>query len=125
MIKQVTIQGKEYPIRFGLSVIMQFSRKMNFVKVNDFQNFVESLDEDLTFDQMEAIAILLQMAVKRGCEEENIPFELSVNQMVDLFIEDREAITQMMQALTESFFTGAATDAAKKKVKQKKLPGLK
>ena len=124
-MKQVIINDQSYPLRFGLSVIRRFSAKMGFKTVNEFQTFIEGLGDDLTFEQMESVSLLLLLAIERGSEDASTPVKLTTDDILDLFLVDPSVIQAMMQAMTETFATGETSTVAKKKAAKKASAGTK
>ena len=94
MLEEITINGKKHPVRFGFAALSDFTRAAG-LSLNDLNNLGENMD-------IGAAITLSWASLKHGYRRANIDFDLSVDDVADLFDEDADAFPKMMQAFGES-----------------------
>lgn len=110
----VLINGKDYPCRFGMAALMEFTKQTN-IKINDLGN----LGNDMT---MEEAITLCWCGLKDGARKAKKPFNLDPYDVADLIDEDQEAIEKMMEVFANQFNTKMDDEGnvkADKKVRKK------
>jgi hypothetical protein len=91
----ILINGKDYPCRFGMAALMDYTKLTN-KKINDLGN----LGMDMTIE--DAIA-LCWSGLKDGARKAKKPFELEPFDVADLIDEDEAAIEKIMAVFANQY----------------------
>lgn len=112
MTKNITLNGKVFPIKFGLMVLMTFCAENNL----SFEELAQ-LGQPDAGDKMKQVKDLLLIqklvfaALKFGHELENKPFELTLAQ-VGLLFENLGDVQKVLEMMNESFAVPGETPGA-------------
>lgn len=98
----VIINGKDYPCRFGMAALMDYTKLTN-KKINDLAN----LGIDMTIE--DAIS-LCWSGLKDGARKAKKPFDLEPFDVADLMDEDESAIDKIMQVFANHYNTGDVSE---------------
>lgn len=98
----ILINGTDYPCRFGMAALMDYTKKTN-TKLNDFEN----LGNDMTLEQ--AIT-LCWCGLKDGARKAKKNFNLTIEDVADLVDEDQAAIEKIMGVFAAQFNTEPDTE---------------
>lgn len=110
----VLINGKDYPCRFGMAALMEFTKQTN-IKITDLAN----LGNEMT---MEEAITLCWCGLKDGARKAKKPFNLDPYDVADLIDDDQRAIEKMMEVFANQFNTETDDEGnakADKKVRKK------
>lgn len=97
----IKIDKKEYPVKFGLSVIKRFAEKRGMKSLDEFDEWYRSIDQK-GLDTLDYFAELMLMGIQRGCKKENVSFDLDVDDILDLASDDPKIFSDLMAIFTNS-----------------------
>ena len=95
MTKQILVNGKQYPVKYGFNALRLFSNETG-IGLNELTQLQDSMSID------HAIA-LIWAGLKDGARVEKIEFEMSMDDVADLLDEDATLIEQCVAYFVESF----------------------
>ncbi len=98
----IIINGKNYPCRFGMAALMDYTKLTN-KKLND----LASLGNEMTIE--DAIA-LCWSGLKDGARKAKKSFDLEPVDVADLIDEDEDAINKIMDVFATQYNTGESTE---------------
>ena len=104
-METVKINGKQYPVKFGLGQFKRFADKKGIKNIEDFDKWLSKLN-DGSFDGLEGAADLLLMGLQRGCQKQKIECDLDVEDVMDLTLDEPKALNDLMEILKTSMSTG-------------------
>jgi hypothetical protein len=110
----VMINGKDYPCRFGMAALMEYTKQTN-TKINDLGN----LGNDMT---MEQAITLCWCGLKDGARKAKKQFDMETVDIADLLDDDPNAIEKIMEVFAAQFNTEMDDEGnvkAGKKVRKK------
>lgn len=105
MTKQVKVNGKEYPVKYGFNALRLFSNQTG-IALDQLAQLQDSMSIDY------AIA-LIWAGLKDGARVEKIEFNMTLDDVADLLDEDATLIEQCVAYFVESF--AKPTDGTEKK----------
>jgi len=95
-MNSVEINGKKYPVKFGLSSVKKFALKKGLKTLPEFEKWLEKLN-DGSFEGVEGIGDLLFIGIERGCAKHGVDCDIDADDIIDLTMEDSEAFNQIME----------------------------
>ena len=95
MTKQVTINGKGYPVSFGFAALMTFTDQTGLTL-----DELNTLGEQITLST--AVA-LMWAGLKDGARKEKLDFLLTLEDVADLIDEDGDALGNVLEVFASSF----------------------
>lgn len=108
-MQTISIQGTEYPVKFGLNAVRAFCKKRN-IEFHEYQQELSSLDtSQMTIQQMDNLALLIQCGIAEGIRKEKS--QLTAPDIEDI-IEIFESVEESEKAF--SLFTDAQPDVQEK-----------
>lgn len=110
----ILINGKDYPCRFGMAALMDYTKQTN-TKIND----LGKLGEEMT---MEEAITLCWCGLKDGARKAKKPFNLDPVDVADMIDDDQEAIQKIMDVFSNQFNVeddGEGNVKADRKVRKK------
>lgn len=92
---KVIINGKDYPVSFGLNAIRLYCQNKG-CDMPDFYKFVEEISKKaekddpaaFTLDDFEAVAILTLSAIQEGCRKEKQDCNLEMEDVFNVLTDD-------------------------------------
>lgn len=97
----IKINKKEYPVKFGLSVIRRFAAAHKIKTLNDFERWFTKLDQN-SFETIDQLIELILLGFKRGCKSINQECDLTSDDILDLTMEDPKEYEKLLNALSTS-----------------------
>ncbi len=101
MYEIIIINGKDFPVRYGMAALMDFTKKTN-IKVNE----LDKLGQEMT---IEAAIALCWAGLKNGARKAGKEFELTLLDVADLIDDDESVITKCMEIFQEQYNTSTTT----------------
>jgi len=89
----IKINKVDYPIVFGWNAIRKFSEETN---IN-----ILSLEKGIV-SQANYTLLAIYIGVTEGCRKDNKPFDLTIDEFVDLFDSDPDAIANAIKGMIKS-----------------------
>lgn len=109
MIHEVTINGKQEPVKFGFSALANFCKLANIPLSK-----MDRLGEDMT---LETAFILIYCGLKDGARVTKKDFTLTVDDIGDLLDDNPELLNDVMSAFSNSQAVPSAKQNKKKVMK--------
>lgn len=96
----ITIKGKDYPVKFGLSVVMRFAIAEGMKTFDEFENWLKQIDDkEMTFEVMKRITKLFYAGIQRGCERENQTLDLDADDLIDQLVIEPQVFQTLIEML--------------------------
>lgn len=102
MTKQLKVNGKEYPVKYGFNALRLFSNQTG-ISLDQLSQLQDSMSIDY------AIA-LIWAGLKDGARVEKIEFDMTMDDVADLLDEDQSIIEQCVAYFVESFVKPGDTE---------------
>lgn len=103
--KIIKIDKKNYPVRFGMAAMMTFTKLTN-KGLNDLQTMGDNMNIE------EALA-LCYAGLKQGARKAGQSFDLTLEEVGDLFDADQNGFIEIMAAFSEAYEVEAEPGNAK------------
>ena len=111
MFEIVIINGKDYPVRFGMNALRLFCKETNR-KLTD----LDKLGQDLSLDDA---CFLIKAGLTDGAGKE---FSLTVYDITDILDEDFDALQKVMDVFSEQFSAKESEKVGNEKGSKEKAP---
>lgn len=96
----ITIKGKDYPVKFGLSVVMRFAIAEGMKTFDEFEEWLKQIDDkEMTFEVMKRITKLFYAGIQRGCERENQTLDLDADDLIDQLVIEPQVFQTLIEML--------------------------
>ena len=106
--------GKEYPIRFNMTVFYELGKEYN-IQANNIMKFISSMPSW----ELDKLYKLYLYALKSGARACNKEFDLEELAFVDWLFDDPSLLDQINRAFGEAMSSGGEAKEAKKKPMKK------
>ena len=93
-MQTLTINGKEYAVKFSYSVILDFCEKQG-IEIYEFKGDFKIQ----TNAGIKQLSTFVRLAMLRGAEITGSECAITVNDVVDAIFEDGELLTKVLQAI--------------------------
>lgn len=115
MIDFIELQGKQYPVKFGMNTLRIFTKQFH-ISLNKLGNIGE-MDFDVLLELMFA-------GIKEGLRSENQPLELTIDSFCDS-LNEKGKFEDLMEIFADQFGGGEKEGNLKAQPKKKKSVGTK
>jgi len=95
MYEIVIINGKDYPVRFGMNSLRLFCRE-----TNRSLQALDKLGEDMSLDDA---CFLIKAGLTDGARKAGTEFDLSVEGIADILDDDFDALQSVLNVFSEQF----------------------
>mgnify|MGYP001774289651 CR=1 FL=1 len=96
----ITIKGKDYPVKFGLSVVMRFAIAEGMKTFDEFEQWLKQIDDkEMTFEVMKRITKLFYAGIQRGCVRENQALDLDADDLIDQLVIEPQVFQTLIEML--------------------------
>lgn len=97
---QFLYKGKSYPVEVNMNVVRKFARERQLKFMSDFaKRFVFENKDDISFEQLDDILLLMHLAVQEGCRNEKLPCELQLDDIGVIMTENKELLGTLLSGL--------------------------
>ncbi|MBT4837922.1 MAG: hypothetical protein HON94_11315 [Methylococcales bacterium] len=117
-MNEVIINGKKYPVKFGLSRIKSFALSKNLKTIEQFDKWVAKLS-DGSFESIQNMGELLLTGIQRGCQKSDIDCDVDVDDVIDMAFENADEFGKLTTILKLSMDTGESLNVSKQTKKKK------
>lgn len=112
-------KGRNYPVEINMNVVIKFARERKLKRMSDFANiFIFENANDISFDQLDDILLLMKFAVMEGCRNEGSKFDLSMEDIGIIMTENQSLMGELLGGLE-----GPETEAEEPEPENPTKPG--
>lgn len=104
-MQTVKINKKDYPVKFGFSLVKNFALKLGYKTIEEFDKWAKKL-ENIDFQTLDEVSELILLGIKRGCQKQKIECDLEKDDITDLMGEDHETFFKLIEIFSASMSTG-------------------
>lgn len=97
----IKIEGKDHPVKFGLSTIQKFAVKNGMKSAEAFDAWYTEIQKN-GLEAIGDVAELLKLGFDRGAAKEGKPSTITADDIMDLVLEDPAQFTALQKVLESS-----------------------
>lgn len=100
----INIDGKEYPVKFGLGTLRNYCQQqgIEFNELFDLMGAFAEIDPTkITISDMDKIAHLIECGIIRGCKSEGVDCDIDFDDIFDQ-LTDKELLTAVFTEFAKS-----------------------
>ncbi len=110
-MEKIKINGKNYPVKFGLSNIRRWAVANGMASINEFEGWLTGLN-DGNFESLGQMASLFHNGLERGAAKSGTELDLDEDDLLDMAVSSPEIFEKLMLILVGSVQAGNVPGAS-------------